>query len=70
MENTVTITQEEKEAFEFLNDLRRDGSVNMFGAAPVLAEEFGLEKREARTIVTKWMDNFNENGYDDLVVSI
>lgn len=52
----------EKKAMEFLNFLRRTGVTNMFGAAPYVEEEFGLDKREARRILTLWMLNFNEAG--------
>ena len=45
----------EKKIFEYLNDLRDSGSTNMFGASPYLVAEFGLGKREAREILSKWM---------------
>jgi hypothetical protein len=32
----------------------------MFGAAPYLQTEFGLDKREAREILANWMKSFNE----------
>ena len=41
--------------FEFLDDLRESGDINMFGAAPVLAEMFDLSKFEARDILSAWM---------------
>lgn len=44
--------------FEFLNALRESGQINMFGAPHVLQDEFGLEKHEAREIVTAWMKQF------------
>ena len=44
--------------FEFLNELRESGQINMFGAPRVLQDEFGLEKREAREIVSAWMEQF------------
>ena len=46
--------------FKFLDDLRESGSVNMFGAGPVLQEVFGLERREARMVVKDWMESFSE----------
>jgi hypothetical protein len=45
---------------KFLDDLRESGETNMFGATPFLMEEFGLEKREARAILSEWMDSFNK----------
>ena len=46
--------------FNFLDDLRESGSVNMFGAGPVLQEVFGLKRLEARMIVKDWMESFSE----------
>lgn len=44
--------------FAFLDIIRESGQINMFGAAPVLAETYGLDKREARDILFQWMDTF------------
>ena len=33
----------------------------MFGAAPYLMAEFGLDKRTAREILAKWMKSFGES---------
>lgn len=43
----------------FLDDLRESGVTNMFGAAPYLQEEFGLERRDAKDILMEWMKSFN-----------
>ena len=40
---------------EYLNNLRDSGVTNMFGAAPYLQEEFGLDKKEAKEILLTWM---------------
>ena len=48
-----------EEYFEFLDDLRESGEINMFGAAKVLQETFGLVKYESRDIVSAWMETFN-----------
>lgn len=50
----------EKEYKEFLDDLRESGVTNMFGAGKYLEDEFGLDKREAREILSNWMKNFKE----------
>ena len=42
--------------FAFLDQVREDGKINMFGAGAVLQEAFGLEKFEARDILFQWMD--------------
>lgn len=47
-------------AFLFLDRLRESGSINMFGAAPYLAEAFGLSKREAREVLRQWMESFKQ----------
>ena len=47
----------------FLENLRRSGVVNMFGATPYLEEEFGLSRQEAKEILLDWMDNYNRDDY-------
>lgn len=63
MESQITITESEKEMFEYLNSLRESGAINMFGARPYLAEQFELSKKESTRVLVKWTKNFNENGY-------
>lgn len=63
----IKITKQEKEMFDYLNDLRLSGATNMFGASPYLADEFDIDKYEARKVLSKWMENFNEDGYEDLL---
>jgi len=46
--------------FEFLDDLRESGAVNMFGAGQFVQEAFDVDRREARTLVGEWMDTFSE----------
>lgn len=53
--------------FEYLDDLRDSGKVNMFGAAPYLAEAFNLEKSEARTFLKRWQDTFSDEPLEDRV---
>ena len=50
-----------KDMHTFLNDLRDSGVTNMFGAAPYLQKEFGLDKREARQVLANWMQSFSEH---------
>jgi hypothetical protein len=59
----VTITNNEKKMFDFLNRLRDSGKTNMFGAGIYLISSFGVCKKEADNTLSKWMENFNENGY-------
>lgn len=49
------------EHFEYLNDLRDSGSINMMGAHLVLMDEFGLTRHEARAIVLTWIDTFKDD---------
>ena len=48
----------------FLENLRKSGVTNMYGAAPYLMEEFDLSKHEAREILTDWMKNYNPKDYE------
>ena len=47
--------------FEFLNDLRESGSMNMMGAPRELQYEFDLNKAEAREIFSKWCESLKGN---------
>lgn len=48
------------EFFEYLDCLRDSGVTNMFGAAPFLAEEFGIDKRDARAILLDWIETYSQ----------
>ena len=50
-----------KDMHVFLDALRDSGVTNMFGAAPYLQKEFGLEKGEARQVLANWMQSFSES---------
>jgi hypothetical protein len=63
----MTITKEEKEMFDYLNVLRDSGVTNMFGAGSYLAKAFKVSDKEASTVLSKWMENFNPDGYDHLL---
>lgn len=49
-----------EDIFAFLDNVRECGRINMFGAAPVLQEVFGLDRRDARDMLLEWMDTFAE----------
>ena len=53
-------TEKIRPEFEYLCELRDSGAVNMFGSAPYLQEEFGLDRREAKQVVLEWMQWVNE----------
>ena len=51
---------EYEEYFIFLDELRKSGITNMFGATPYLMEAFDhLAYDEARTILKAWMETFS-----------
>jgi len=51
----------EKESyFEYLDDLRESGVVNMYGAVPYLMNDFLLGQEEASNILNEWMRTFSE----------
>lgn len=51
-----------QDVFDFLTNLREQGSINMFGAAPVLREVFGLGRRESQIVLQEWMTTFTQRG--------
>jgi hypothetical protein len=61
----------EKSVLDYLNDLRRSGVVNMFGAASYIESAFEVNKRTARMLLKLWMENFNDEGnYDEVILTI
>lgn len=50
----------------FLENLRRSGVTNMYGAAPYLQEVFDISKHKAREILLDWMKNYNEKDYEGM----
>jgi len=46
-------------AFEFLDGLRESGITNMFGAAPYVQEELGVDKSTSRKLHTLWMETYD-----------
>lgn len=48
-------------AFDTLDCMREQGSVNMFGASIPLAETLGWDESEARKVVVLWMKTFDED---------
>jgi len=45
---------------EFLDGLRESGITNMFGAAPYIQNEFGVNNQDAYSILTYWIKTFSE----------
>ena len=44
----------------YLDAVRESGAINMFTAAPYIAETFGVERREAQQYLKNWMQTFAE----------
>lgn len=49
----------------YLEQLRRSGVTNMYGAAPYLAREFNLDIKMAQNILAEWMRNYNPDDYKE-----
>ena len=45
--------------FEYLDQLRESGAINMFGASTYLQEAFDLDRYEAKDILMEWMQTFS-----------
>ncbi len=50
----------DKKYNDFLIALRDSGVTNMYGAAPYLQKEFGLNRKEAIKILANWMRSFSK----------
>ena len=50
----------QEEVNVFLDNLRETGAINMFVAAPYIAETFDVSKKEARDLLKNWMETFAE----------
>jgi len=48
----------QEEVFVFLDNLRKSGETNMFGASPYIRERFACTRYEANRLLVKWMENF------------
>jgi hypothetical protein len=53
--DTTTDTTEARKEFKYLNRLRASGAINMFGAAAHVGPVFGLDRRQAKAVVSEWM---------------
>jgi hypothetical protein len=51
---------DKNEMFEYLNTLRETGVTNMYGAGAYLQQAFGVDRREARDVLTEWMKTYAE----------
>lgn len=51
----------------FLENLRRSGVTNMYGAVPYIQEEFNLDYETAKKVLIDWMKNYNRNDYEEVM---
>lgn len=49
-----------EESFRYLFELQESGETNMFGAAPYLQRETGINKNLAKEILLYWMENYDD----------
>ena len=49
----------------YLDTVRESGAVNMFGAAPLISETFGVNKEEARNYLKNWMNTFDQRNSEN-----
>ena len=49
----------------YLDAVRESGAVNMFGAAPLISETFGVNKEEARNYLKNWMNTFAQRNSEN-----
>jgi hypothetical protein len=50
---------DKSEMFEYLDTLRDTGVTNMFGAGAYLQQAFGVDRREAKTVLMEWMKQYS-----------
>ncbi len=60
---------DKKLVFEFLDELRESGAVNMFGATPLIVMTFGYDRDTSRKLLADWMNTFSER-HPELVKNI
>jgi hypothetical protein len=56
---SINVDIDTQEVFSFLDALRDSGATNMFGAAPYIQREFGVDRTRARDLLLEWMESFS-----------
>jgi hypothetical protein len=49
-----------RRVYRYLNELRKSGKTNMFGAVPYLVKRFGFNRNDASIVLTDWMRDFSK----------
>ena len=52
--------QFDKVYYTFLDELRKSGVTNMYGAGQYLVDEFYIDDKKARDVLANWMKTFVE----------
>lgn len=58
----------ENPMYIYLEQLRRSGETNMFGAAPYLARKYGLDYEVAKKVLADWMRGYNPQDYENVTM--
>ena len=53
-------TKADYDDYDYLEELRRSGRTNMFGAVPYLMKDRGLSKAKAAEVLHDWMKRYSE----------
>lgn len=67
MKSLQTNDTDEYKYAVYLEKLRRTGETNMYGAAPYLVEKYGVTKKEADKILTRWIQNYDTYDFTGIV---
>ena len=59
-ENKYPINSEWKDYYKVLEDIRRSGICNMWGAADQLNQLTGCGSKRAKEILLSWIENYDE----------
>ena len=59
-ENDIIFDNLAEEVFPYLDELRKSGVTNMYGAHKYVMEDFSMDKAMAIKLVQAWMETFKE----------
>jgi len=59
-ENDIIFDNLAEEVFPYLDELRKSGVTNMYGAHQYVMEDFCMDKAMAIKLVQAWMETFKE----------
>ena len=63
---TILSIEKIEKAFNYLDQVRESGVVNMFASTPLLQRKFGFGRDANKLILTAWMETFEERqGVDE-----